>query len=329
MFDLSPRVKTLFLSLFPSWFRERQIDSTDMLTRSAITFLRHYRREQFFLWVHLFDPHGPYDPPRRYRTGLARDAAGPWREYPPRPAPSDDELANIPFDRQQMARDLYRGEIAYVDRAVGKILDELDRLELTEDTIVVFTSDHGEEMYDHGKRGHGFSLYEELLHIPLVLAGPGIASGRKETPVSTIHLIPTLADFMGIGPQPDWSGQSLRAVLRGDDAADVPAYCFASGTDWKTYPQEAVIAGERKLIRAVGSDERQYYDLAGDPREQSDLSDQAVEEVTDLTTVLDAWTRQFPRTFADAEELGLMRTKANETSREELEDALRNLGYLN
>jgi arylsulfatase A-like enzyme/Flp pilus assembly protein TadD len=160
----------------------------------AIEWLRAPRSAPFFAWVHLFDPHAPYDPPP-------------------------------PFARR-FARDLYAGEVAYTDSQVQRLLDWIASAGLRESTLVVVTSDHGEGLGDHGEDEHGFFVYDTTLHVPLVMRWPGrLPAGlRVSGQFRGVDLLPTLLELLG-APATPTSGASRAAALRtGGRLPDNQAY---------------------------------------------------------------------------------------------------------
>ena len=157
---------------------------------------------RWFAYLHYMDPPAPYGAPgderQRYSAGYTerRDFSGLL--------PGLLQEAKIePFDarEQQHVIDLYDGEVSYFDRCFGELMAELERRGLRDKTIVVLTADHGEELFEHGRLGHGYSLYEELLSVPLVCAGPGIKAGeRRDDPLSTAALAATMCRWGGAEP---------------------------------------------------------------------------------------------------------------------------------
>jgi arylsulfatase A-like enzyme/Flp pilus assembly protein TadD len=129
----------------------------------AIAWLKKTPRRPFFLWLHLYDPHSPYDPPEPFLT-----------EY---------------------RTHLYDGEIAYADHELGKLMSWLKQNNLYDSSLIVALSDHGESLGEHGEDEHGFFIYNATVHVPLIVkppAGSGIASGRRREPVETAAVAPTL-----------------------------------------------------------------------------------------------------------------------------------------
>lgn len=154
----------------------------EFVVRKALSWLEH-QKNPWFLWIHCYDPHDPYSPPDPYRT--------------------------------QHEGALYDGEVAYVDAALGRLFDFLDRNDIFENTIVVLTADHGESLDDHGEVHHGFFAYNEVLRIPLVVYSPRIRSGRIDQYVSHVDIFPTVCDLLNI-EKPDFlQGISMISIMNG------------------------------------------------------------------------------------------------------------------
>src|SRR5262249_35409814 len=147
----------------------------------------------FFVWIHLYDPHAPYDPPEPYRT----------------------EFAGRPYD----------GEIAFADAQLGRVFDWLRNSGHEQDTFVATLSDHGEALGEHREMTHAVLLYESTLHVPLMLAGPGVPAGHViDARVGTVDLAPTLLRLLGVAPPPEMIGRDLRPALRGERLPPDPLY---------------------------------------------------------------------------------------------------------
>ncbi len=162
----------------------------EMVTQHAIEWLDERKRQgigvtpgkNFLLWVHYYDPHFPYDPPGAYRS--------------------------------KYAKDLYGGEVAYTDEQIGRLLDWLRDEHLLDRTLVLLLSDHGESLGEHGEYTHGVFLYESTVHIPLIVAGPGIPKGQVVTQqVRSIDVMPTITDYLGLSPGNQVQGTSLMPAI--------------------------------------------------------------------------------------------------------------------
>jgi arylsulfatase A-like enzyme len=147
------------------------------------------------------DPHAPYAAPGDARLKYSGDYAERRDFLHFMPSQAQQPASDFPpltADEQRHLADLYDAEVAYFDEQLGHLVDELRQRGLLANTLIVVTADHGEELFEHGHIGHGYSLYDELLHVPLVFCGPSIPSStRCEVPVGTAGLAATLLDVAG------------------------------------------------------------------------------------------------------------------------------------
>jgi arylsulfatase A-like enzyme len=266
----------------------------DRVTEEAIRWLRDRRRTPFFLWVHYNDPHGPLDPPEAYSPELAdlsKQRQTFLRSYNAQDIHTG--LARLTSQDREALVDLYDAEIAYVDGCIGRLLDELESLGLTESTLVIFFSDHGEEFWDHGGYQHGHTLYDELIRVPLIFRGPGIEKvpRRVTADVELLDLIPTLFDVVGRTPPPGTRGQSLVPFLGGEAEEKVfDPFSFSEGL-YLTEEKKAVRGNKMKLIYRPGSKAYELYDLAKDPDELENILLSRPEEFERMRSLLDTWLR--------------------------------------
>ena len=233
----------------------------------------------FFLYLHHFEPHPPFTPPESALKVTFGD----------RPVPALDVISAsigfLPFLKQDdpVVRDFiatYDAEVVSVDREIEALFGQLAARGLLDDTIFVFTADHGEELLDHGGAGHGHSLYEELIHVPLFVRWPrGVTPGRSDRPMQLIDVAPTLLDLLGRPPSPGFAGSSQAALLRAAPTSKAsgesldPAKAFSDiaalrdpAKPSKTGHRLAVIDGSRKTIER-DDPPALFFDLAADPGE--------------------------------------------------------------
>lgn len=232
----------------------------------------------FFLYLHTTDPHGPYTPRSPFKERFAPDVIDPELG-------SNDEILRLgastdPIPPQVLAqlRGLYDGEVAFNDAAFGELIAKLRELDLYESTIVVLLSDHGEEFDEHGRLGHGHSLFEEMLAIPLIVRFPGdLGRGSKvDTTVGQTDILPTLLDYIGAPVPAAVQGRTLLPLIaEGAMSLDGAGISYAL-LDMDGREVESVTTAERKLIRYLEYDRprapMELFELATDPGEQSDLS---------------------------------------------------------
>jgi arylsulfatase A-like enzyme len=224
------------------------------------------------LFVHYMDPHHPYDAPDAWRQRFVRgdyqgSADGKTFFELPASGASPDDIQHVAA--------LYDAEVAYTDDRVGALLDALRRRGLLERAVVVVSADHGEAFLDHGRWLHGHTLYEELLHVPLIVRAPGLAPRRVRAPVSLVDLAPTLLDLLGLPRPLSFQGRSLVPLMRGGDLEPAPILAETDIGRRGDVRKVAVRLGSHKLLAHSAVGERgtlsgrglQLFDLDQDPRE--------------------------------------------------------------
>jgi arylsulfatase A-like enzyme len=261
----------LLQTLTPSIFPPPSWPTNDDETRIVTTWLEQNRHRRFFLWLHYFDPHAPYAPPSQYLVSEPLPAIGAAFDGPKVAmqgyfVPSRKERAAI--------RALYDGEVRYVDANIARVLDTLKRMKLYDSSLIVFTSDHGEEFFEHGLAGHGHSVYEELLRVPLMIKLPGSARrGRTSVPVSTASITPTILQASGI--RYDAANMSVSSVLPLIDpaAGRYDAVPVVSAAQILFDRRDAIAFDGYKYITSTVDGREELYDLSADPHEQHSLVD--------------------------------------------------------
>lgn len=251
----------------------------------VLRFLAAPQPEPFFLLYWFRDPHAPYNPPAHFHARLTTEAA-----TLPRPLGFYTGLghANNPERGEMKLRDalpmlspaelrfirrLYHLEIESIDERVGALLRALERSGRGDNTIVVFTSDHGESFGERGTYLHGQGYHDEVVRVPLILAGPGIPAGnRVREPVSHLDLMPTLAALLGVEMPSQVQGRSLREELRGSErrAGERPVLYLVNPI--REPDTDAVVDGRYKLIVDRRRGQFELYDLEADPGENTNLA---------------------------------------------------------
>ncbi|QDV05462.1 Arylsulfatase [Planctomycetes bacterium Poly30] len=221
----------------------------------------------FFAFVHLWDVHFDFEPPAPYDTMFDPDYTGPFtgKDFFTDPAVN----AAIPERDKQHIIALYDGEIRWTDGFVGKIKADLQQKGLLENTIFVITSDHGTELFDHGGKGHRTALYDEQIHIPLVVHFPRLVlpDQRYRNQTRMIDLGPTIRDLAGLAPVSTTMGESLAPLLRGD-VGTLPSQPAISELYDVGRELRSMRTDTAKLVHAADSGEMSWFDLAADPGER-------------------------------------------------------------
>ncbi|HEX6852404.1 MAG TPA: sulfatase-like hydrolase/transferase [Candidatus Polarisedimenticolaceae bacterium] len=258
------------------------------VSRLGEAWLREHARGRFFLWLHYYDPHDPYEPP------------APWNA----------RFQGRPYD----------GEIAYVDNEVGRVLRALTELGALDDTLIVVAGDHGEGLGDHREPTHKNLVYQSTMHVPLIVKPPGRSVARVvEEPVSLVDLMPTVLDYAGVPAPAEVQGVSLRPAIAGDAATRRPLYfeSLAGALSFGWAPLHGLRRGPYKFIEAPTPE---LYDLGADPGESSNLHGTHAEVAADLRGEL--------RAASDAWEKAAGSESAAAPMDAETRDRLASLGYL-
>lgn len=262
------------------------IADAERVIGTAIAWIEQRSSQPFFLFVFAIDPHTPYTPPppfdRLYDPDYDGNIDGSLRSLF-----GLGVFGKIPPEREiRHLRALYDGEVAYNDLHFGRLLEVLDRQPLRQRTLTVVTSDHGEEFYEHGGRDHGHTLFEELIHVPLMMRWPGhIAVQTDDRPVQLVDVLPTVLRLAG-RVVPAVAGHDLSEILHGKSSVRHDAF---AQLDLDGHTLDSVIRSSHKLIRNRRSKRLDYYDLAADPGEQHPRPSLAQ---LDLLATLDAARRQ-------------------------------------
>lgn len=216
--------------------------TASQVNADALRWIDSLKGSPFFAFVHYMEAHYPYQAPEPEKTRFAKDP--------------------------------YQGEVAFLDRALGELLDSLEQRELLRDTLVIVVSDHGEDLGDHGEGTHGLFVYQSTVRVVMLVSGPGARRGGVvDAPVSLTDVMPTVLEALGAAPAPAGDGESLWPAVagRGDAASDRSIYAetFLPRLDFGWSELRAVRSGGLKYIQAPRPE---LYDVRADPGEKQDLS---------------------------------------------------------
>ncbi len=295
----------ILMDLLRHQFNWKYENDVRQMNEHVLAWLETNQENPFFLYVHYIDPHIPYSPPGEYQRQFARDHPG----FP---------LFN---ERKELVGiDLYDGEIRYSDDGIRELVEGLEQHGLWENTLLVLTSDHGEEFFEHGILGHGFSLYQPVIHVPLVLHGPGVVPGRVvEDPVQIVDLPATVLDLAEAGADRLGDGVSFASAIR-EPSWTPPAQYYLENefgqdyADQRAFVFKGVRKGRWKLVITEANQffpplDPRYgslalYDLVSDPKERNNLihEEEHRARVTEMKELLETHLTFLDETgFRDAE----------------------------
>jgi arylsulfatase A-like enzyme len=291
--------------------------SARKLNEHVLPWLERTDHWPMLLYVHSVDPHEEYEPEGAYLERFADPERHPrfreeWRKLlESRPPIPGLHVRQANFDATGIdsasfvghASNLYDADVAANDDQLAVLWDALQAHGWGDDLILVVTADHGEEFFDHGATSHGYSLYEEMTHVPLLICAPGLlpAGKRVAAPVRSLDLFPTLCELLGIAPPPGLAGESLVSLARGAEAAERPVFSehredpLLRRIGQSPGTMTSLRRGRWKLIlNEVASQlcpkpRVELFDLEADPRELVNVADQHPEHVARLLAEVEAF----------------------------------------
>jgi arylsulfatase A-like enzyme len=331
---------------------------TTWVTDQAIQWIRSRGDRPLFVFAHYYDVHSDYASMPEYERLFVTPYDGPadgtaWQLLRANLEPSyiahcrdhfdpkvctvgqvgntivvdgDTEPTRFGPDDLRHLRELYDAGIRQMDTELGRLIAFLREASLLDETLLIVTSDHGEEFADHGRMDHYLTQYQEVLHVPLLVRGPGVPAGvRIDVPVSLVDIAPTVLAAAGVPAPPSLEGLDLAPLWReGPDPAHAERFIYgqaSGGLGWKPVLEgafpifESVRRGRYKLVYEENSDHYALYDLETDPGEHTDLAASEADRVRALRAELERVRAR-----------GAARSPAIELDPEEI-DRLRALGY--
>jgi arylsulfatase A-like enzyme len=299
----------------------------------------HSKDKNFFLFVHTYQPHDPYACPEPYKDMfLAEDAK--WRHINlmGHLGGRSNLFKPLPEGERQNIVDLYDGEVRYTDEAlIGPLIHKLKQLDLYDNSLIIFTSDHGEEFYDHKSWGHGHQLYDESLKVPLLVKFPGsrFQGTKMSNIVSLVDMMPTILDELRIDiSELPLDGKSLVPSIEGKDREDSSFWADIGDNVLNSHvPQKiSTNSGTEKLIlnKKYTDEDLSYfeylppetgpvelYELMGDPREELNIAENRSALVNQLIRTIETLYSQARKRMSLKPEID-----------EDLKEQLRALGYI-
>jgi arylsulfatase A-like enzyme len=298
---------------------------------ASIGWVRKNRAHPFFLFVHLWEPHYDYVPPAPYDRMFLTPGYTPsvsMKEYYYNP----QIHAGMAKEELDYVLSQYDGEIAYTDRLIGDLVAALGDLRILDKTLVIVTADHGEEFFEHGRKGHRATLYDESILVPLIVRGPGVSPRAAGATMIVSHtdLAPTLLGVAGLGRHAEMRGFDLNGLLAAEEGASSVQREFAashlvasSASGGLLCEQFSTRALEWTAIRNC-SDSLEVFDLARDPGEARRLAASASPGATLIAAACDSLRDLVVARADSAPKAGADEVVLDDALRERLEA----LGYL-
>jgi len=282
--------------------------------------------DPFFLFLHTYDVH-LYKPPEPFMSEWVRPYDGPLLERSniAKLVQGNQHLGEVKAlempDRRYVL-DLYDGGIASVDAQIRRLVDELKARGRYHDTLLVITSDHGEELWDHGRTGHGYNLFDENLRVPLIVHHPSLPSMRVADLVRSFDIAPTITELLGAKTPDAWQGTSLTPLL---DGRELQLVAFSEHAH---IPYKSVRSQKHKFIAGSRQPRHQLYDLELDPHERTDLINDREAERPTPSGIEERMRHGLRRWIANCAGIDTFRSRSATELSPELLLQLEELGYL-
>jgi len=329
--DLEPNTEARTLSLFCfKFYKERKYSSfytpANIVTNKANRFLENHGKNQIFLWIHYIDPHDSYSPPEKYKKNLNYQGKLLNEDLKNSIDRIKAGALNLNLEDKNYLKLLYNAEIKFVDDEIGKLIQKLKDLDILDSSIIILTSDHGEEFWEHGFVQHGHTLFNELLHVPLIFnfnEKSGLNKKIIKEQVRLIDIFPTILDILKINYKGPAHGDNLMPLILGTNCYD-----RALISEYMHYYEEkkALIDNSYKYIYFTESQKRELYNLQNDSAELKDIHKQ-------LPEITSSMHNQLMKLLEDSERLSKTLSKNEKIKPPELSQEFRQklkaLGYIN
>lgn len=275
------------------------------LNRRALPWIRAHAREPFFMFLHYWDPHYPYTPPKKYShlfyrgenpTDPEDHSLDPYWKHPIGSIAKDTWLrtAKGPITDIDYVRALYAQEVCHIDEGVGELLATLDDLGIAEQTLVILVADHGESLGEHSIYFDHYGLYEPTIHVPLILRMPGTLPAGRRLPgrVQMQDVAPTILQGAGLPVPPKMDGRGFWDTLLGNKELREPEWVVSLESTWqakwslRTERYKLIVS---RQIDFLGNPEMELYDLQEDPKEEVNRAETDPALARELRGALEDW----------------------------------------
>jgi len=292
----------------------------ECLNKKAFEILENEKGNPFFLYIHYMEPHGPYNPPEDFKKIYSdREYDGQFQEVNDRNPKllekmyREDRLDEITEKETQFLIDGYEDEIAYFDSQFRIFMQKIEKMGISNNTMIIIASDHGEEFLEHDRASHCHTVYDPVIKVPLIMKIPEVEDIRRDKLVQNLDIVPTILDYLDIDYKDyNFDGKSLRPMI--EDDVNINEYGYASQNEFRS-----INSNKYMFIKDIVSNSSELYDLKNDPEEQEDLSETRTKISTRMQTDLYTWLLELEGSVSSEDSI---------QNAEKIEEELLALGYL-
>jgi len=307
---------------FEEWseFKNEPINkmTAKKITDTAIPWLEKNSEKPFFLYLHYYDPHTPYQAPEPYKNFFDKTYKGNVNG-------SNTDLKNIKFFKENPKElehliSLYDSEIRYVDSEIKKFFDKLKELNIMDESLIILTSDHGEGFLEHDNFFHSYGVYSELINVPLIIRYPKIFKANQKSNIYVQHIdfFPFLMDVLAFKSKKGvFEGKSFLSLRQTNNA--ILSEHLRKGKSWG-FPQRGLIYKGWKLIKDIFSDHVELFDIRKSSDDINDVSKQKPKITSALKKKLSRMEKKLAKTMVRSPKVKLNR---------QMKERLKSLGYIN
>jgi arylsulfatase A-like enzyme len=270
-------------------FDDTQTKFDVLLRKAALEIVESEGDAPYFYFIHTYHVHCPYSPSPLYLSKFHSKEAE-YVDTANRCGNPDYNAMKLSDAQVRYISNSYDGSILEMDEMLGRFFETLKKKGALDQTLVVVTSDHGEEFNEHGEIGHGSTLYRESLLVPLIVSGPGIEPARVVSPVGLVDVTPTILDYLGLPVQGSLEGESLRGAAKDDANSAASNTARVSELD-RGVALRSAMTSDWHLITGENETDRELFDLQDDPLESRNVSQANASKTSELLSILADYER--------------------------------------
>ncbi|RLF47064.1 MAG: hypothetical protein DRN29_03515 [Thermoplasmata archaeon] len=318
--------------------RTKPYEDAKVVTDKAIILVNENKDKRFFLFIHYWDTHFPYIPPREYFEAKDDEVLKLFYLFTSRKFRENfADFERRIMDRKEEIIARYDGEISFVDHELRRLIDFLEKQSILENTFIILTSDHGESLVEHGIYMAHHGLYDETVHVPLIFVHPELPKNKVVRGfVQHFDILPTILDILNIKMDIEFDGKSILPLIEGNPIHS-QVYAEEAYIEWKrmirTHKWKYIYAPseEKAICRWCGhihGGVEELYDLENDPAETQNIIEKEPDVASELRDELEKWVKRCQQKMPKVQPPDSKEAEMYDEDRKQIEARLKSLGYI-